>query len=129
MQHAIRISLPGLFFLLAVAGSVVLADGPPRGGAGLPSGKGDAKISPLLRGLIREADTPATGMKRDPLDQTRSVDSKTPRSETLLRPEEDDSKFAALSERPKEGVIRFDNSGNVQVYVYASTTGEGEYRS
>ncbi len=123
MQRAIRISLPGLF---SPSPGVVLADGPPRGGAGPPSGKGDSKISPLLRGLIREADTPATGMKRGPLDQTRSVDSKTPRSDTLLRPEEDAPKFAALSERPKSGVIRFDNSGNVQVYVYANTTGEGE---
>ncbi len=89
------------------------SDPPLTVSPGLVHTKEDSKVSSILRGFLREpltvvqTDAPMTG-------STSKADA--------ARLEADPGLRAGLT----DDVIRFDESGNVQVYVHARTTGEGE---
>ena len=102
----------GVLVLLLLLGLIV--DGAPAFAEGSPPapGKDDSKVGPLLRGLLRESSAStqprAAQQQREAPDYavTRGLDADAPPSE------------------PQRDLIRFDDAGNVQVYIYMESTDE-----
>ena len=105
----LRVALVLLLALLALTAGAApaLADGPPE------AAKDDSRVSPLLRGLAEqpgEGAEPGSAQQGEALDDGAAV-----------------SRGAPGGAPPPESsldLVRFDEDGNVEVYLYMSSTDE-----
>ena len=138
MRYAGAITVLVALVIFAAGVGVALAADPPEG---LPTGKADSKISPLLEGLIdgslpsarkppQDSQTQALeeprGLSRDIARQSLAPDQPTltiPRSSALPSLEIDDRRDGGPQ---LDEPVRFDTSARVQVYVYVNGARSGD---
>ena len=135
-MQRVNLALVLVIFLFVVAGAGVgLAADPPLPPAGAGPDKDDSKVSPLLKGLLaapKSGESDPTLGKSTRFAQSDSLPPATKRglSQQLPSigqpPPGRDSKLPEASpllpHTPHE-FIRFDQEGNVQVYIYSGATG------
>ena len=114
--------IPAQFLLLfivwlAMAGTSVFANDPPDS-----VGKDDSPVSPLLQQFILERETTSTQQSPQPdsgaVTRGQSAES---RATTKDAPGSD----SAPSSNSRDDLVRFDSSGNVQVYINVTDTTDG----
>ena len=115
-SHEMRIATLGALVALAclvLFGTPAFADDPPYG-----AGKQDSVVSPLLQQFIEQRESPAAqgASQQDSGEFTRSLSGGLTTKDAL----------AAAAAPSKSGAtddpVRFDSSGNVQVYIHLENT-------
>ncbi len=113
--------IPALFLLLvmawlAVAGSPAFADDPAA-----EVGKDDSPVSPLLQQFILERETTST--QQSPQPDSGAV-TRGQSAESSATTKDAPGSDSSSSTNSSDDLVRFDSSGNVQVYIHLENTDE-----